>query len=575
MPFDYSNLSAATRTFAATDFTKYGVKALSLWTRGYPPYMGSFVQAPAGTYTMTAGGEDIWNVPDIRHPSTFHDEFHYAWTQVSGNCLIIAKVESVSNTNAWAKAGVMVRDSLDDNSIHAMVCMTPGSGAAFQYRLATGQASTNVQDPNVDTPYWVAIERQGDMFYGVYCADGVSWTPLGQMTITMPDPVYIGLCLTSHNPPAACKAVFTNVSINQAPPPALTNQDIGIKSNTKAPLSVTLQDSGNATATVTNPDANAVLSYAWQVWDIPMSSFTGINKTAITKLTVGVGGTGTGTIYVDDIRLYMPRCMPDLLRNPADFTGDCLVDYYDLDILTDSWLVKPPSGVGSGLKGHWPFNGNLQDVSGNVRHGSDPCGVITYAGGHAGQAASLNGGYVRVGPVGVSGAAARSVAGWAKASTMNMLTTDWISVFGFTCRSGTLTNRSFDINKWGAGNDYAIHVYGWERAIMPVDLEWHHLAASYDGTTIRWYGDGQLVGSDSSRVLDTNDVVQMGRRADQTANFQGMIDEVRIYNRALSLAEVEYLAGTTMIDINNDGSIDFKDYTLLADVWLEELLWPQ
>jgi hypothetical protein len=54
-----------------------------------------------------------------------------------------------------------------------------------------------------------------------------------------------------------------------------------------------------------------------------------------------------------------------------------------------------------------------------------------------------------------------------------------------------------------------------------------------------------------------------------------MIDEVRIYGRVLSLAEVEYLAGTTMIDINNDGSIDFKDYALMADVWLEELLWPQ
>jgi hypothetical protein len=393
----------------------------------------------------------------------------------------------------------------------------------------------------------------------------------------MTDPVCIGLALTSHNATATCTAVFTNASINQAQPPQLTNQDIGIKSNTKAPLYVTLQDSGNATATVTNPDANAVLSYAWQAWDIPMSSFTGITKTAITKLTVGVGthSVSTGTIYVDDIRLYMPRCMPDLLRNPADFTGDCLVDYYDLDILTDSWLVKPPSGVSSGLKGYWPFNGNLQDVSGNGRNGSDPCGVITYAAGYAGQAASLNGGYVLVGPVGISGAAARSVAGWAKASTMNMLTTDWINVFGFTSRSGTLTDRSFDIEKWGAGNDYAIHVYGWERAIMPVDLEWHHLAASYDGTTIRWYGDGQLVGEDSSVVLDTNDLVQMGERGDISANFQGMIDEVRIYGRVLSLAEVEYLAGKPMIDINKDGSIDFKDYALMADVWLEELLWPQ
>jgi len=344
-----------------------------------------------------------------------------------------------------------------------------------------------------------------------------------------------------------------------------------------------LQDSGNATATVTNPDANAVLSPAWQVWDIPMSSFTGINKTAITKITVGVGNKGSpqaagvGTIYVDDIRLYVPRCMPDILRNPADLTGDCLVDEYDLDILTDNWLVKTAAGVGTGLKGYWQFSGNLQDSSGNNRHGSDPCGVISYVGGYAGQAASLNGGYVLVGPVGISGAAARTVAGWAKASTMNMVTTDWINVFGFTSRSGTLNNRSFDIEKWGNGNAYAIHVYGWEREIMPVDLDWHHLAASYDGTTIRWYGDGRLLGEDSSRVLDTNDLVQMGERGDSgnSNNFQGLIDEVRIYDRDLSLAEIEYLAGAPMIDINKDGSIDFKDYALMADVWLEELLWPQ
>jgi hypothetical protein len=101
------------------------------------------------------------------------------------------------------------------------------------------------------------------------------------------------------------------------------------------------------------------------------------------------------------------------------------------------------------------------------------------------------------------------------------------------------------------------------------------LAASYDGTTIRWYGDGQLVGEDSSRVLDTNDLVQMGRRGDINARFAGLIDEVRIYGRALSLAEIEYLAGKPMIDINNDGAVDFRDYTILADMWLEEILWPQ
>jgi hypothetical protein len=67
----------------------------------------------------------------------------------------------------------------------------------------------------------------------------------------------------------------------------------------------------------------------------------------------------------------------------------------------------------------------------------------------------------------------------------------------------------------------------------------------------------------------------MGKRADQTPTFQGLIDEVRIYNRALSWAEIEYLAGKPMIDGNNDGVVDFRDYTILVDMWLEELLWPQ
>jgi hypothetical protein len=100
------------------------------------------------------------------------------------------------------------------------------------------------------------------------------------------------------------------------------------------------------------------------------------------------------------------------------------------------------------------------------------------------------------------------------------------------------------------------------------------LAASYDRTTIRWYGDGKLIGQ-QAMMLNTNDLVQMGRRADNTNHFAGLIDEVRIYRRALSRAEIEFLAGNPMIDINKDGVIDFRDYGSLANMWLEEVLWPQ
>jgi hypothetical protein len=352
MPVDYNNAklpyySEVDRTFDTTqDWSAYGVKALTLWLKGYPsPPAGTFVESPAG-YTMTASGTDIWDVPDVRKPTSYHDEFHYAYTQTSGNCIIMAKVESVSNTNDWAKAGVMVRSSTDANSPHAMMCITPGSGAAFQYRSVTAGASTNNNQTGITAPYWVAIERQGDMFYGACSPDGSNWTTVGQMTITMTDPVYIGLSLTAHNAAATCTAVFTNVSINQSPPQLTSHQDIGLKNNTAAPLSVTLQDSSQNTATVTNPDPNAVLTNTWQPWDIALEDFADVNLAAIKKITIGVGNRiapapgGTGTLYFDDICLYPPRCMLDRVKSIGDFTGDCFADYADLDKLAKQWLAS-------------------------------------------------------------------------------------------------------------------------------------------------------------------------------------------------------------------------------------------
>ena len=70
------------------------------------------------------------------------------------------------------------------------------------------------------------------------------------------------------------------------------------------------------------------------------------------------------------------------------------------------------------------------------------------------------------------------------------------------------------------------------------------------------------------------------RRPDNTKYFVGRVDEVRVYGRALSEAEIAWLAGHTMpssiaADLHQDGQIDFRDYAVLADQWLEELLWPQ
>jgi len=68
-----------------------------------------------------------------------------------------------------------------------------------------------------------------------------------------------------------------------------------------------------------------------------------VNLANIKKITIGFGdgvdpypALGEGHVWFDDIRLYIPRCIPE--RPTADLTCDCVVDYRDLEMMTDEWL---------------------------------------------------------------------------------------------------------------------------------------------------------------------------------------------------------------------------------------------
>src|SRR4030043_1220331 len=83
------------------DWTREGSESLTIWFRGIPASVGSF-RAAGPIYMMSGGGADIWGTSD---------QFHFAYKQFSGVGSITAKVVSVSNTDTWAKAGVMIRET--------------------------------------------------------------------------------------------------------------------------------------------------------------------------------------------------------------------------------------------------------------------------------------------------------------------------------------------------------------------------------------------------------------------------------------------------------------------------------
>ncbi|HUU20565.1 MAG TPA: LamG-like jellyroll fold domain-containing protein [Sedimentisphaerales bacterium] len=313
MPFFFDNSSTANyseaeRAFSpAQDWTRQGVTLLSLWFRGYPVYSGSFVEEPAGTYTMTGSGADIWDTSD---------EFHFAYKELTSPGSIIAKIESVEQTHDWAKAGVMLRDTLDTDSIHAMMIVSATQGVSFQRRRSVGGVSFATDIAGIMAPQWVKIERSvSGAVTASYSADGASWTQVGNEGMKMNIPMYIGLAVTAHNAGEVCEAKFSNVSITGTVSEQWTNQDIAILSNAPQPMYVTVGNGTGEPAVVYHEEPNATVISSWTEWIIPLQDFTdqGIDLTDVDNIAIGIGTKGdsmtpggSGNMFFDEIRLYLP-----------------------------------------------------------------------------------------------------------------------------------------------------------------------------------------------------------------------------------------------------------------------------
>jgi len=159
---------------------------------------------------------------------------------------------------------------------------------------------------------------------------------------------------------------------------------------------------------------------------------------------------------------------------------------------------------------------------------------------------------------GISGIDTRTVTGWARASTTAI--PSWTTVFGFA-PDGSIEGTYFDIEVDDLGN-YVVNVQGLQLVLgvvdtQWVDTQWHHFAATYTGSGGSWYIDGQYIGS-LEGALGTIDQVRIGAKLEDSSFFPGLIDDVRIYNRALTLEEIKKLmAGFKAYDPTPaDGSLN-------------------
>jgi len=264
-------------------------------------------------------------------------------------------------------------------------------------------------------------------------------------------------------------------------------------------------------------DAANLTGPVWQPWNIELASFGG-GLQNVTKVAIGVQGNGaTGKLIFDDIRLY------SLARQ----------------------LVTPVQPDTAGLVAYFAFDGNVNDsVGGNNGVGA---GGPLYFPGRVGQAISLDGidDFVSTGKsaseLGIGGNSPRTV-------------TVWVYTRGF------LNGGIYDVGNRATGQDFCLRTLDdidnrWRVQYWGGDYDftydsrdrWVHFTHVHDGASTKIYADGFLV-VDWEKTIDTTDdnPFQIGAYGWQNGYFDGMIDELRLYNRALSAAEAAGAAGKVL-----------------------------
>ncbi len=157
----------------------------------------------SNAFIVQGGGADIWGNADA---------FNFASTNLSGDGSIVARVTGVKNTDQWAKGGVMFRGSSAPGSAFVDLVASPQNGVNLQYRQFNGGDCGFTGIGTLFNAVWVKLARSGTNFTGSYSNDGLNWTSLGTINITMPGTALAGLAVTAHNNSALCVGAFDNVA---------------------------------------------------------------------------------------------------------------------------------------------------------------------------------------------------------------------------------------------------------------------------------------------------------------------------------------------------------------------------
>jgi TolB protein len=165
--------------------------------------------AAKGTYRISGSGNNMW---------FSNDDFQFVWKRVSGDVTLAADIAfEGTGGNEHRKAVLMIRQSLDADSVYADIARHGVGLTSLQWREEKGGTTHEVQ-ANINAPARLRIEKRGDYFY-MFLGEGDDLElAAGSPLIELKAPFYVGLGVCSHDKDRVETAVFSNVDLKVSPP---------------------------------------------------------------------------------------------------------------------------------------------------------------------------------------------------------------------------------------------------------------------------------------------------------------------------------------------------------------------
>ncbi|MDR6966331.1 chitodextrinase [Flavobacterium arsenatis] len=196
----------------------------------------------------------------------------------------------------------------------------------------------------------------------------------------------------------------------------------------------------------------------------------------------------------------------------------------------------------------YSFDNTYDNLNGNAPFTSNPnTSFVNDRNGNATSALNLNNAGVEASiPTLPFGGSSRTISVWAK---LNTVQNPHNHIFSY---GGIFTGLGFA----GAFNESAVDFFGYSDDFNVLSANtvatWYHFVYSYDGVNVKLYKNGVLLATEPKNLnTAVYDMFSLGRSLDYASVFDGAIDDLKIYNYALSQEEITALYTTNSLSISD------------------------